>query len=112
MGNCKYAVVRSLISKCIDSTEVGKVFSMLAIIASIAPIGGNPLFRQLYNKTIGTFPGAIFLLCAGLLFLAALGNLYLYFMRDEMVHQQEVKPNEHELDEKNSESIQTESTQA
>ena len=112
IGNCKFAVVRSLISKCVDSNEVGKVFSMIAIIASIAPIGGNPFFRQLYNKTIDTFPGAIFLLYAGLLFLAALGNLYLYFMRDEMVHQQEVKPNEQEMEEKINESIQTESTEA
>jgi len=107
IGYCKYSVVRSLLSKCIDANEVGKVFSLLAIVASIAPIGGNPLFKQLYNKTIGTFPGAIFHLFAALLFLAACGNLFMYFMRHEMDHQSEVNPNEQELEEKNSDCIKT-----
>jgi hypothetical protein len=62
LGYCKYGLVRSLLSNCIDPSEVGKVFSLLSVIASVAPIAGNPLFRQLYNKTLNTFPGAIFLL--------------------------------------------------
>ena len=113
MGYCKYAVVRSLMSKCIDSNEVGKVFSMIAIIAALAPIGGNPVFRQLYNKTISTFPGAVFLLFAALLFLACCGNLILYFMRHHMVHEENEKEREDQdqkEDEKFNESIQTQST--
>ena len=83
-GYCKYAVVRSLISKCIDSNEVGKVYSFMAVLASLAPVAGNPLFRQLYNKTLDTFPGAIFLLYAAILFCSAIGNLFLYVKRDEL----------------------------
>jgi len=104
MGYCKYAVVRSLLSKCIDANEVGKVFSILAVIASVAPIGGNPVFRQLYNKTLDTFPGAIFLLFAALLALAGMVNLFLYFMRGKIDHravgedQQEVQGQEKVLE--------------
>ena len=107
IGVCKYAVVRSLMSKCIDSNEVGKVFSLFAVAASIAPIGGNPIFRQLYNKTMDTFPGAIFLLCAGLLFLAACVNLFSYFMRLKIIHHHEETPNEQESDGKINENNQS-----
>ena len=91
MGYCKYAVVRSLLSKCIDTDEVGKVFSILAVIASVAPVGGNPVFRQLYNKTLSTFPGAVFLLYAALLSLAGFVNLFLYFMRRKIKTGNEVE---------------------
>jgi hypothetical protein len=73
-----------LLSKCIDTDEIGKVFSILAVVASVAPIGGNPVFRQLYNSTLNVFPGAVFLLFAALFFLAGTVNLFLYFMRDKI----------------------------
>ncbi len=60
------------------------MFSLLSVIASVAPIGGNPLFRQLYNRTLDTFPGAIFLLFGSVLCVSALCNLFLYLMRHEM----------------------------
>ena len=81
IGCCKDALVRSLMAQCIDSHEVGKVFSLLSILSSLAPIGGNPLFRQLYNKTLNNFPGAIFLLNGSILIFSAAGNLFLYSMR-------------------------------
>ncbi len=113
MGYCKYAVVRSLLSKCIDTNEVGKVFSMLAVIASVAPIGGNPLFRQLYNQTLSTFPGAVFLLFAALLFLAGCVNLFLYFSRDKIktAADNNNEITEEEREKKIEESIQTEMSQ-
>jgi MFS-type transporter involved in bile tolerance (Atg22 family) len=84
IGYCKYALVRSLMAQCIDSNEVGKVFSLLSILSALVPIGGNPLFRQLYNKTLKNFPGAIFLLYGSILFFSAAGNLFLYFMRHKI----------------------------
>jgi PCFT/HCP family folate transporter-like MFS transporter 1/3 len=84
LGYCKYAVVRSLISKCISIDEVGKVFSILAVVAALAPVAGNPMFRQLYNATLETFPGAIFLLAASLLFVAPAGNFFIYIKRHEL----------------------------
>jgi len=89
MGYCKFAIVRSLISQCIDKNEVGKFYSFLAVLAALAPVAGNPLFRQLYNATLDTFPGAIFLLYGAILFCPAMGNLFLYFMRSEMTNNAE-----------------------
>ena len=108
IGYCKYSLVRSLMAQCIDSNEVGKVFSLLSIMSSLAPIGGNPLFRQLYNKTLTDFPGAIFLLYGSILFFSAAGNLFLYFMRKNIKCEKKV-----DIEETNAEiedSVATEST--
>ncbi len=73
-----------MLSKCIEPDEVGKAFSILAVIAALAPVAGNPLFRQLYDATLDSFPGAIFHLAGALCLTAAFGNLYLYFQRHEI----------------------------
>jgi hypothetical protein len=39
-------------SKSIGDNEVGKVFSLLAMIAAVAPLVANPIFRLLYNHTL------------------------------------------------------------
>ena len=83
-GLSKYSVVRSLLSKSISMDEVGKVFSILAVTAALAPVAGNPIFRQLYNETMDSFPGAIFLLAAGFIWLTAGANLFLYTQRDKL----------------------------
>ena len=52
IGHCKFSLLRSLMSKCIAENEVGKMFSLLAVIAAVAPLVANPIFRQLYNQTL------------------------------------------------------------
>jgi PCFT/HCP family folate transporter-like MFS transporter 1/3 len=94
IGYCKYAVVRSLLSKCVSMHEIGKVFSILAVIAALAPVAGNPIFRQLYNATIDTFPGAIFTLGSSLLLLATFINVFIYTQRDKLVDEEDKEKEE------------------
>ena len=63
----KYGVIRSLLSKCVNKDETGKMFSALAVIAAIVPIIAHPAVRLLYNKTLDTFPAAEVLLSASIL---------------------------------------------
>lgn len=84
-GYCKYSVLRSLLSKSFANDEIGKVFSVLAVLAALAPVAGNPIFRQLYNSTLERFPGAAFLLAGLMMLVAALGNLVIYFNRNNLV---------------------------
>jgi MFS-type transporter involved in bile tolerance (Atg22 family) len=90
-GFCKFGIIRSLLSKCIEPDEVGKVFSLLAIISALAPIAGNPVFRQLYNYTISIYPGAIFLCFAAFLFVAMCATAFVYLKRSEIDQCQEEK---------------------
>ncbi len=98
-------------SKSIEKDEVGKVFSLLAIMASLAPVAGNPIFRQLYNKTLNYFPGAIFLLYGAILMVSAAINLYLYFKKQEFrTEPEEEEVLKEEAKEKMEESVNTESS--
>jgi len=88
----KYAVVRSLLSKCIDAQEMGKMFSLIALVSALVPIGGNPLFRQLYNFTLSSFPGAFFILFALLHCIAAGFSITVYFKRKHIPTTDSVEP--------------------
>ena len=95
LGYSKYSVLRSLLSKSITLDEVGKVFSLLAFLAAVGPAVGNPIFRQLYNNTISTFPGAIFLLVAAMLLFANFFNFFFYTQRHHLLETgREEKANE------------------
>ena len=78
MGSCKYGLVRSLLSKCVNSDETGKMFSALAILSALMPLLSNPVFRGLYNKTLDTFPAAEILLATAILFTSTVGNFVVY----------------------------------
>ena len=78
MQFCKYGLVRSLLSKCVEKHETGKMFSALAIFAALMPIAGGPAFRQLYNSTLDTFPAAEIVLASAILLMTSIINFILY----------------------------------
>ena len=49
MELAKYGVIRSLLSKCVDKDETGKILSAASILAAIVPFGANPAIRQRYT---------------------------------------------------------------
>jgi MFS-type transporter involved in bile tolerance (Atg22 family) len=81
----KMAVTRSLLSKCVDSDEIGKAFAILSVVATLASFAGNPLFRQLYNVTMADFPGAVFVLFGCLQLVASLCSLCVFFKRKTLL---------------------------
>ena len=60
----QYGTARALITKCIGSDEIGKVFSVIAFMTATMPFVSSPIYRLLYDYTIYTFPGAFLLLGA------------------------------------------------
>ncbi|XP_071526327.1 probable peptidoglycan muropeptide transporter SLC46 [Panulirus ornatus] len=50
--------IRSTMSKICDKDEVGKVFSLLAIMETIYPIADKALYVAVYDATIDTYPSA------------------------------------------------------
>jgi hypothetical protein len=44
----------------------------------------NPIVRQLYNKTIDSFPGSFLLLMAAMLTVAGFGNLFTYLKQNKV----------------------------
>lgn len=54
-------VLRSLTSKVVPSSERGKVFALLSVCDNSVPLISGVLYSQIYNATIGSFPGIFYL---------------------------------------------------
>ena len=88
---CKYGLFRSVLSRCVEEQDYGKVFSALAMIFQFIPLLANPAFRQLYNKTLESFPGAEIVMSACAFYMTALINSYLYAQRDRIYNDRDLK---------------------
>ena len=80
--------------RCVDTSELGKIFSVLASLEASVPLFAGsltntqhlhkrppaPLFTFVYNSTLETFPGAVFLVQAGLFVLASAIFVYIYLL--------------------------------
>ncbi len=54
--------LKSYLSKIVDHSELGKVFTLMAVIDETAPIIASSLFAYIFKRTIDTFPGLCFLI--------------------------------------------------
>ena len=57
---------RSAISKAVAAEEVGRVFSVLSLLAAVSTSLVSGAFMKLYSLTLATLPGAYLLLASGL----------------------------------------------
>jgi hypothetical protein len=56
--------LRSFLSKCVDVDEYGKVFTLAAVVKSIAELMTSALSQKIYVWTVDIFPGAMYLYSA------------------------------------------------
>ena len=80
----KYGLIRSIISKCAETNETGKLFSTLAIIAASFRLIGSSIYRQLYNLTLDTFAPSEIVLKGVLYTLASVTSFMLYLHKWRM----------------------------
>ncbi|XP_031621409.1 thymic stromal cotransporter homolog [Contarinia nasturtii] len=50
-------MLRSMTSKVVQSSERGKVFAIFSVCDNAVPLVSSVLYSQIYNWTVGTFPG-------------------------------------------------------
>ena len=98
---CKYGVFRSVVSRCVEDQDIGKVFSALSMIYQFVPLLSNPAFRQLYNKTLESFPGAEIVMSACAFYITALINSYLFAQRDRIYNNRDLENIKEEQIDKN-----------
>ena len=82
---CKFSLVRALMSRCIETEETGKIFSVLGIFSQVAVMVANPIYRNLYDFTLPIFPGAEIVMTGGLFVLCTLIYVYVYTQRHGML---------------------------
>jgi PCFT/HCP family folate transporter-like MFS transporter 1/3 len=79
-------VIRSMLSKCVNKSDLGKIYSLLASLEAAVPLFAAPLFTIVYTSTLDTFPGSVFLVQAALFVLAGIGFSYVYFLLTRSGH--------------------------
>ena len=58
-------VIRSLLSKTVPGADLGKVYTLLGCLEAAIPLAASPLLTVIYNNSLDTFPGAVYLAEAG-----------------------------------------------
>lgn len=69
---------RGAISKLVRSNELGGVFTTIALGEAFSPIVVAPVFTLIYNSTLETFPGAVFIV--GSVFAVVVSCLYTWIL--------------------------------
>lgn len=57
VGPVEGPIIRSMTSKVVPSSERGKVFAILSVCDMAVPLVSSVLYTQIYNWTVGIFPG-------------------------------------------------------
>jgi len=74
-----WIVMRSLLVACIDAEEIGRLFGVIAVLASLASLTSDSLFRFIFNVTIKTvYPGAYLLVVSIVFLLISLNAIFLH----------------------------------
>ena len=53
-----------------DQTEVGRIFSCLALVSALVQFVSGPMYAVIYNQTLDTFPGTFMLTTSLIIFVA------------------------------------------
>lgn len=60
-GHARYITIKSMISKIVETDELGRVYSILGVMDNLDILILAPIYSVIYYKTIDFLPGAIFL---------------------------------------------------
>lgn len=77
----KSIVLRSIISKNVDESELGKALSIIDITGVLTGFVFPSLYSIIYRETLDTLRGTIFIV-SGIIFIPVL-ILYVYVLRDD-----------------------------
>ena len=72
-------IIRSLCTKMVDADEKGRVFAVVALGQALVPLVVGPALGAIYQATLSTFAGAYMLVVVGLLLVAFLSSVFLWW---------------------------------
>ena len=61
-------VIRSLLSKTVSEEDLAKVYTVMGSLEALTPLASTPLLTMIYDLSLTTYPGAVYLAEAGFLF--------------------------------------------
>ena len=66
LGALDSTPIRSLVSKMVEPTEYGKLFTFTSTAAAISRLMTSSGFQEIYAATVSIYPGAMYLVSAGM----------------------------------------------
>ena len=60
IGGLTSTPLQSMLSKVVSKDEFGKIFTLSSVAVSIASLLSSTFLQMLYEKTLKTFPGAMY----------------------------------------------------
>jgi len=72
LGSQPSLIIRSLISKLVDNSDLGKVYAVLGSLENVIPLAFSPILTYTYNNTLDVYPGTIYAISAFITGIAAL----------------------------------------
>ncbi|XP_049830265.1 proton-coupled folate transporter-like [Schistocerca gregaria] len=79
-GALIWVLVRAMLTRLVAKDEIGQVFALAVTIESVTPLVGTPMYNAVFNASINTFPGAFYLLSAGIMVIDLLLLLFAIFL--------------------------------
>ena len=73
--------IRSMISKVGPEEDLGKIFSLVSSLEATSPIISSPLLSFVYNSSIETFPGAVYLVQCGFFLIVGIVIAYVFYVQ-------------------------------
>ena len=76
LGGLHNTPLRSLMSKIVEPTEFGKIFTFTGVAQSFSSLITGSFFQEIYAETEANFPGLMYLIGAGIQFLILVKYTY------------------------------------
>lgn len=95
--SCKAVAIKSIISKAIPATELGKIFSVLGIIDSIDAFIFPSIYSFVYLHTVETFIGAFYFLSEFFFLLTLIMFVIIYILLKNVETEEKTDPEANEI---------------
>ena len=88
VGGIESTPLLSLLSKCVDVDEFGRIFTLSSVTGSVAGLLATAVIPKLYNATVDYLPGAMYFFMSSATLATVIGMtvLYVFIIRHETVH--------------------------
>ena len=85
IGGLTSTPLQSMLSKCVSKNEYGKIFTLSSVAVSIASLISSTFLQKLYEYTVETFPGAMYVALSGmeLITILLMSIFFIFVIRHE-----------------------------
>lgn len=85
IGGLTSTPLQSMLSKCVEKDEYGKIFTLSSVAISIASLVSTTFLQKLYECTVQTFPGAMYVALSAMesITVLLLSILFIFIIRHE-----------------------------